>query len=105
VYRDHDDLVAVLEDETTEDILHLGAVETGPVIDKPYWSQRIQDVVRSRFVWLLILFIAETFTGTVLRHFEGELRVVVALSFFVPLLIGWWKRRLQTVATVIRALL
>jgi magnesium transporter len=101
----HDDIIDVLEDETTEDILHLGAVETGPVIDKPYWSQRIQDVVRSRFVWLLILFIAETFTGTVLRHFEGELRVVVALSFFVPLLIGTGGNAgSQTVATVIRAL-
>jgi magnesium transporter len=101
----HDDIVDVLEAETTEDILHLGAVETGPVMDKPYWSQHIFDVVRSRFVWLLILFIAETFTGSVLRHYEGELQTVVALSFFVPLLIGTGGNAgSQTVATVIRAL-
>lgn len=101
----HDDVADVLENEATEDILHLGGVEVGPLIDKPYWSQRILEVVRSRFFWLLILFIAETFTGAVLRVFEDELETVVALSFFIPLLIGTGGNAgSQTVATVIRAL-
>lgn len=101
----HDDLVEVLEEEATEDILRLGAIETGPLVDKPYWSQRIYDLVRSRFVWLLVLFVAETFTGTVMRHYEGELRAVVSLSFFIPLLIGTGGNAgSQTVASVIRAL-
>lgn len=101
----HDDIVDVLEDETTEDILHLGAIESGPIIDKPYWTQKMMDVVRSRFFWLLFLFVAETFTGTVLRHYEVELKTVVALTFFVPLLIGTGGNAgSQTVATVIRAL-
>jgi magnesium transporter len=100
-----DDIVEVMEEEATEDILRLGAIETGPVIDKPYWSQRIYDLVRSRFVWLLVLFIAETFTITVLRNFEAELQTVVALSFFIPLLIGTGGNAgSQTIATVIRAL-
>jgi magnesium transporter len=100
-----DDIVEVMEEEATEDILRLGAIETGPLIDKPYWTQRISDVVRSRFVWLLVLFVAETFTGTVLRHYEVELQTVVALSFFIPLLIGTGGNAgSQTVATVIRAL-
>jgi len=101
----HDDIVDVLEDEATEDILHLGGVESGPIIDKPYWAQQMRDVVRSRFFWLLLLFIAETFTGTVLRHFESELTTVVSLSFFIPLLIGTGGNAgSQTVATIIRAL-
>jgi len=100
-----DDVMEVLEDETTEDILHMGAIETGPLVDKPYWSQRIVDMVRSRFFWLLSLFVAETLTGTVLRHYEGELKAVVSLSFFVPLLIGTGGNAgSQTVSTVIRAL-
>ncbi len=45
-------------------------------------------VVRSRITWLILLFVAETATGTVLRSFEDELAKVVALSFFIPLLIG-----------------
>jgi magnesium transporter len=101
----HDDIADVIEDETTEDILHLGAVETAAVIDRPYWDQKILQVVRSRFFWLLALFFAETFTGTVLRHFEGELQAVVALSFFVPLLIGTGGNAgSQTVATIIRGM-
>jgi magnesium transporter len=45
-------------------------------------------LVRKRIGWLLLLFVAEAYTGTVLRSFEGELSAVVALSFFIPLLIG-----------------
>jgi magnesium transporter len=101
----HDDVIQVLEEEATEDVLHLGAVESGPLIDKPYWSQRIGEVVRARFFWLLGLFVAETLTGTVLRHFSRELDAVVSLSFFIPLLIGTGGNAgSQTVTTVIRAL-
>jgi len=61
--------------------------------------------VRSRLTWLILLFVAETATGTVLRYFEGELAKVVALSFFVPLLIGTGGNAgSQTVSTIIRAL-
>ena len=101
----HDDVIEVLEEEATEDVLHLGAVESGPLVDKPYWSQRVGEVVRARFFWLLGLFVAETLTGTVLRHFSGELQAVVSLSFFIPLLIGTGGNAgSQTVTTVIRAL-
>jgi len=100
-----DDIADVLEEEATEDILHQGGVETGPLGDKPYWSQRVTDLVRSRFFWLLALFIAETLTGTVLRYYEAELKTVVSLAFFVPLLIGTGGNAgSQTVSTVIRAL-
>ena len=61
--------------------------------------------MRSRITWLVLLFVAETATGTVLRHFEDELAKVVALSFFIPLLIGTGGNAgSQTVSTVIRAL-
>ena len=100
-----DDILDVLEEETTADVLQLGGIEPGPVINKPYWSQRVFEVARSRFVWLLGLFVAETLTGTVLRHFSSELEAVVSLSFFIPLLIGTGGNAgSQTVATVIRAL-
>lgn len=101
----HDDVIDVLEEEATEDVLHLAAIESGPVVDKPYWSQRVGEVVRARFLWLLGLFVAETLTGTVLRHFSTELQAVVSLSFFIPLLIGTGGNAgSQTVTTVIRAL-
>jgi len=65
----------------------------------------IPTVIRKRVGWLLLLFVAETFTGTVLRYFEGELAKVVALSFFIPLLIGTGGNTgAQTVSTLIRGL-
>jgi magnesium transporter len=62
-------------------------------------------LVRSRIGWLVLLFVAETFTGSVLRAFEYELATVVALSFFIPLLIGTGGNTgAQTVSTIIRGL-
>jgi magnesium transporter len=54
---------------------------------------------------LRLLFVTESLTGTVLRHFENELQAVVALSFFIPLLIGTGGNAgSQTTSTIIRAL-
>ncbi len=101
----HDDIVDVIEEEVTEDILHLGAVDSGPLGERQYWTQRVFDVVRSRFLWLLILFVTQTLTGNVIRAFQEELEAVVSLTFFIPLLIGTGGNAgSQTVATVIRAL-
>lgn len=99
-----DDVIDVLVEEGTEDMLRLAAVEPG-ALDKPYFDNSIWLVVRKRIGWLLLLFVAETFTGTVLRHFQDELAAVVALSFFIPLLIGTGGNAgSQTVTTIIRSL-
>jgi len=104
-----DDVVDVLVARETEAALRMGGVEAGAepwergALD--YFGTSIVKVVRSRIGWLLLLFVAETMTGTVLRHFEGELAKVVALSFFIPLIIGTGGNAgSQTVSTIIRAL-
>ena len=100
-----DDVIDVLAAETTEDILKFGAVESGGLTDEAYFAVPIRTVVSRRVGWLLLLFLAETFTGTVLRFFESELAAVVALSFFIPLLIGTGGNTgAQTVSTLIRGL-
>jgi len=99
-----DDVIDVLINEQTEDVLKMAAIEGG-ALDRPYFENSIPLVVRKRIGWLLLLFVAETFTGTVLRHYEGELAAVVALSFFIPLLIGTGGNAgSQTVTTIIRSL-
>jgi magnesium transporter len=99
-----DDVIDVLIEEQTEDIMRMAAVEPG-ALDRPYFENPIVRVVRKRVGWLLLLFVAETFTGTVLRYFESELAAVVALSFFIPLLIGTGGNAgSQTVTTIIRSL-
>jgi magnesium transporter len=99
-----DDVIDVLVEEQTEDILRMAGVEPG-ALDKPYFDNPIRRVVRKRIVWLLLLFVAGTLTSAVLHRFEDELAAVVALSFFIPLLIGTGGNAgAQTVMTVIRSL-
>jgi magnesium transporter len=99
-----DDVIDVLIEEQTEDILRMAAVEPG-ALDKPYFDNPIFRVVRKRIGWLLLLFVAGTLTSAVLHRFEDELAAVVALAFFIPLLIGTGGNAgAQTVMTVIRSL-
>jgi magnesium transporter len=99
-----DDVIDVLIEEQTEDILRMAAVEPG-ALDKPYFDNPIFRVVRKRIGWLLLLFVGGTLTSAVLHQYETELAAVVALSFFIPLLIGTGGNAgAQTVMTVIRSL-
>src|SRR5215510_2165823 len=99
-----DDVIDVMIEEQTEDILRMAAVEPG-ALDRPYFDNPIFRVVQKRIGWLLFLFVAGTLTSKVLHSFENELAAVVALTFFVPLLIGTGGNAgAQTVMTVIRSL-
>jgi magnesium transporter len=99
-----DDVIDVMIEEQTEDILRMAAVEPG-ALDKPYFDNPVLRVVRKRIGWLLFLFVAGTLTSKVLHTFEAELATVVALNFFIPLLIGTGGNAgAQTVMTVIRSL-
>ena len=99
-----DDVIDVMIEEQTEDILRMAAVEPG-ALDRPYFDNPIFRVVRKRIGWLMFLFVAGTLTSKVLHSFEAELATVVALTFFVPLLIGTGGNAgAQTVMTVIRSL-
>lgn len=101
-----DDIIDVLTEEQTEDQLKFSGISVEPgVVNLPYFATPLWRVVRARVGWLVLLFVAETATGTVLRHFESELAKVVALSFFIPLLIGTGGNTgSQTVSTIIRGL-
>jgi magnesium transporter len=102
-----DDLVDVLIQENTEDVLHLGAVSGGDDAEgeTSYWAGRIASAVKKRIGWLLLLFVAGSFTSHVLRMFQAPLESQVALSFFIPLLIGTGGNAgSQSVMTVVRGL-
>ena len=97
-----DDVADVIEAEATEDIERLGGSQP---LNLPYRLASVPLLVRKRVGWLMILFIAQGYTGTVLQSFEGELAAVVALSFFIPLLIGTGGNvGSQTVTLVVRAM-
>ena len=100
-----DDLLDAAMSELGTGFLNQGGVAGKIASQVPYFQAPLWRAVRSRITWLVLLFVAETATGTVLRHFEDALSKVVALSFFIPLLIGTGGNAgSQTVSTVIRAL-
>ncbi len=97
-----DDVADILEQEATEDIERLGGSQP---LEEPYLRATPFLLFRRRIPWLLALFVAEAYTGTVLRHFEHELSNAVALAFFIPLLIGTGGNvGSQTVTTLVRAM-
>jgi magnesium transporter len=97
-----DDVADVLEAEATEDIERLGGSQP---LNVPYRLSSVALLVRKRVGWLLLLFVAEAYTGSVLRAFSDELEAAVALSFFIPLLIGTGGNiGSQTVTLIVRAM-
>jgi magnesium transporter len=80
-----DDVIDVLEEETTEDIYTLGGVQSGA---DSYFQTSLLTVARRRVVWLFVLLITNTVTSAVIRSQEDVLQQVVALAAFIPLLIG-----------------
>lgn len=82
-----DDVVDVLIEEGTEDILRMAAVEPG-ALDKPYMEVSLPLMIRKRGGWLVILFLGEMLTATAMGFFEKEIERAVVLALFVPLIIS-----------------
>jgi magnesium transporter len=81
----HDDVADIVEQEATEDMYRFGAV---PGTEWGYFASRVFDIVRRRAVWLFLLILVNTVTGSVIAS-QGELLgEVVILAAFIPLLIG-----------------
>jgi magnesium transporter len=80
-----DDVLDILEQETTEDIYTLGGVQSG---DDSYFQTNLLTVARRRVVWLFVLLITNTATSAVISSQQEILQQVVALAAFIPLLIG-----------------
>ncbi len=97
-----DDAADILELESTEDAEMQGG--SSP-LDTPYLQATPWQLWRKRVGWLLILFVAEAYTGTVLRAFEEQLEAAIALAFFIPLLIGTGGNSgTQITTTIVRAM-
>ncbi len=78
-----DDVMDVLEEETTEDIEKMAAIVP---VDRPYLKTGVFETFKSRIPWLLLLMISATFTGIIITSFEDALAAQMALSAFIPML-------------------
>jgi magnesium transporter len=81
-----DDVIDIMEKETTKDIYALGGgVQSG---GDNYFQTNLLTVARKRVVWLFVLLLTNTVTGTIIRSQEAILQQVVTLAAFIPLLTG-----------------
>lgn len=80
-----DDVMDILEQETTEDIYTLGGVQSD---GDNYFQTNLIAVARKRVVWLFVLLLTNTVTGSIIQSQEAVLQQVVALASFIPLLTG-----------------
>jgi magnesium transporter len=80
-----DDVIDVVEAETTEDLLKFGGMEA---LDAPYLKVAFGRMVRKRAGWLAALFLGEMLTATAMAFFEEEIAKAVILALFVPLIIS-----------------
>lgn len=97
-----DDVMDVLEEESTEDILHQGAVAPSKT---PYRQNKVYRIAFSYVIWLVILLILNTFSSIVLNRFERALTTLPVLTAFIPALndsVG--NSSSQTASMVIRAM-
>ena len=78
-----DDIVDIIEEETTEDIEKRPAITPS---DKPYMKTGVWETWKKRIPWLLLLMISATFTGQIITHFESALSTYVVLTAFIPML-------------------
>lgn len=78
-----DDIVDIIEEENTEDFHKMAAIQPS---DEEYLKTKVTELAKHRVIWLLILMISATFTGTIIQRFEEVLQSVVALTYFIPML-------------------
>lgn len=97
-----DDIIDIIEEETTEDIEKMAAILP---TEKSYLKLSTFDLWKSRIPWLLLLMISATFTGKIIQHFEESLAACVILTSFIPMLMDTGGNAGgQSSATIIRAL-
>ena len=78
-----DDIVDIIEEETTEDIEKMAAITP---TDKPYLKTNVFEVWKKRIPWLLLLMVSATFTGSIINKFEASLAIFPVLTAFIPML-------------------
>lgn len=97
-----DDVMDVIEEETTEDIEKMAAMLPS---DKEYLRSTAIDIYKQRIPWLLLLMISATFTGMIITRFEKALAAQVVLTAFIPMLMDTGGNSgSQASVTIIRAL-
>ena len=97
-----DDAMDVMEEEATEDMELMSGMTPS---EKPYLRNSSFELFKNRIPWLMLMMVSATFTGLIMTAFEDALAAQIALSAFIPMLMGTGGNSgSQSSVTVIRGL-
>ncbi|MBU1086015.1 MAG: magnesium transporter [Candidatus Omnitrophica bacterium] len=100
-----DDIVDVMEKEANKAIYEVGKMTPGEGEIISYATATVKELISRRAGWLMFLLVFDFLTGTVLKTFQDTLSSVVALVFFIPMILDTGGNAgAQSSITVIRGL-
>jgi magnesium transporter len=80
-----DDMLWVANEEFSEDMQKMGGTEA---LNEPYLDTPLFKLLKKRVGWLIVLFLGELLTASVMGYFEDEISKAIVLALFVPLIIS-----------------
>ncbi|WP_029904429.1 magnesium transporter [Prevotella sp. 10(H)] len=80
-----DDILWAANEEYSEDMQRMGGTSA---LDEPYLDLPVYKLIWKRAGWLIILFIGELLTASVMQYYEEQLAQVIVLALFLPLMIS-----------------
>lgn len=78
-----DDIIDVMEQEATEDFQIMAAMTPS---EEEYLATSVFVLAKNRVIWLLVLLISATFTGSIMKNFSDTLEALILLGMFIPML-------------------
>ncbi len=80
-----DDAINVIQDETSEDFEKMAAITPN---ENGYFQTSVFKHAKNRILWLLILMLSATITGSIITNYEEAFKVVPILVAFIPMIMG-----------------
>jgi magnesium transporter len=97
-----DDVIDIIEAENTEDFQKISAVVP---FEEEYFKRPMTRLFWNRFCWLAILLFTSLISTTIMEWNAGTLKDMVALAFFIPMVVGTCgNAATQSATMVVRAL-
>ena len=82
-----DDIMDVVRQEASEDIHRLGGITPArPGAEERYFHLSLPGRLARRLPWLAVLALADSLSGGLISLYEDTLTAVVALAFFIPII-------------------
>lgn len=79
------DILWELNENYKEDVQKIEGME---VLNQSYLNVPLYKLIKKRAGWLILLFIGEMFTTTVMQNFSGALEKAIVLTLFIPLVVS-----------------